>query len=245
MRVLVVHSDTTIVPWVQEHLRFDAHTLWDDQCVARLDSQSIQPSNHTIVMAHTKTVDRNALRYVSSLRLDGYRLAVVMIADTATESDIVAAIDAGADECCTRSVAAPVLAAHVRVVLRRIGAPRTLPSAPAIGDVTIDRCAGRIVGTRGEASLTRKDLGLLTTLLESDAYAFSRDELLKRVWGYTFDPGTSVFDVALSRLRTKLNSVSDRVRVVAHRGYGYRLVDLQVASGAMSRAPSVEVHVSS
>ena len=79
-------------------------------------------------------------------------------------------------------------------------------------------------GALGSTSLTAKEFALLSLFVEQPRRLLSRDDLLQAVWGYTFDPETSVVDVAMHRLRQKLAKVTDQIAIESRRGAGFLLV---------------------
>jgi DNA-binding response OmpR family regulator len=109
------------------------------------------------------------------------------------------------------------LVARVRALSRRV------PSAPPIvrrGDLTVDRARHR--ATRGSRllSLTRKEFGILETLLAADGALVSAEELLERVWDADVDPFSNIVSVTMARLRRKLGEPPLIDTVV---GKGYRM----------------------
>jgi DNA-binding response OmpR family regulator len=131
--------------------------------------------------------------------------------------DRVDGLELGADDYLGKPFVFAELVARVRALSRRV------PSAPPIvrrGDLTVDRARHR--ATRGSRllSLTRKEFGILETLLAADGALVSAEELLERVWDADVDPFSNIVSVTMARLRRKLGEPPLIDTVV---GKGYRM----------------------
>jgi DNA-binding response OmpR family regulator len=115
------------------------------------------------------------------------------------------------------------LLARIRAVLRRTSPPAA--EIVEVGDLTIDRLA-RVVAVRGETvRLAGKEFELLSALADEPHRVFTKDELLRDVWGYRSFTRTRTLDSHVSRLRQKLERAPDDRFVVNVWGVGYKLVD--------------------
>ncbi|MDJ1121696.1 response regulator transcription factor [Olsenella sp. YH-ols2216] len=153
---------------------------------------------------------------------------VMMLTARDTELDTVRALDAGADDYLTKPFGMMEMVSRVRVLLRQAerlrarGSRTVRPSAPvSAGPVTLwpDRREATLDGA--ELDLTPREFDLLLYLMREPGRAVSRDELLRRVWGWDFDGGTRTVDVHVNTLRAKLGDRAGLVETV--RGVGYRL----------------------
>ena len=148
---------------------------------------------------------------------------IVLGPEEADAVDRVRAFHRGADDYLNLPVVYEELVARIRAVLRRTAPP--LPSLVRVGDLTIDRLA-RVVAVRDETvHLAGKEFQLLCALAAEPNRVFTKDELLRDVWGYRSFTRTRTLDSHVSRLRQKLDrSPADRF-VVNVWGVGYKLVD--------------------
>jgi DNA-binding response OmpR family regulator len=148
---------------------------------------------------------------------------IVLGPEEADAVDRVRAFQRGADDYLHRPVVYDELLARIRAVLRR-----TLPPPAEIvevGDLTIDRLA-RVVAVRGETvHLAGKEFELLSALADEPTRVFTKDELLRNVWGYRSFTRTRTLDSHVSRLRQKLERTPADRFVVNVWGVGYKLVD--------------------
>jgi DNA-binding response OmpR family regulator len=137
--------------------------------------------------------------------------------------DRVRAFQRGADDYLHRPVVYDELVARIRAVLRRVAPPAT--SRLEVGNLAIDPPA-RVVTVRGEAvHLAGKEFELLAALAAEPHRVFTKDELLRDVWGYRSFTRTRTLDSHVSRLRSKLERIGDDRFVVNVWGVGYKLVD--------------------
>ena len=146
-------------------------------------------------------------------------IPVVMVTAKGTEFDRVKGLDLGADDYIVKPFGMSELIARVRARLRRI-APKANDDALTIGSITLDK-RGHTVRINGESIvLTIKEYDLLCLLMENRGMAFSREQLLDKVWDYSYDGGTRTVDVHIQTLRAKLGDSGRMIETV--RGIGYR-----------------------
>ncbi|EST25248.1 response regulator transcription factor [Streptomyces roseochromogenus] len=158
---------------------------------------------------------------------------VLMISARGDDIDVIAGLEAGADDYVTKPFRANVLAARLRALMRRASltapagtAPEPKPaSAPPrdirrVGDLELDadsmevRIAGELL------PITPTELRLLLELTSAPGRVLSRETLLKEVWDYAWGGDTRVVDVHVQRLRAKIG----HERIVTVRGFGYKIV---------------------
>jgi DNA-binding response OmpR family regulator len=159
---------------------------------------------------------------VRQLRRDGDAIIVVVSARDDTH-DIVAALEAGADDYIIKPVAIKELSARLRAVRRRNRGTATGSAAIVVGDLEIRPDAGEVL-LHGEAvALTRTEFLLLCELGQHAGQVLSRQQLLSRVWEYEFGDERLV-DVHVGRLRQKIeDDTSSPRRLITVRGLGYKL----------------------
>ncbi len=148
---------------------------------------------------------------------------IVVVTARADSHDVVAGLEAGADDYVTKPFVPKELTARLRAALRR--SPTDGPSPRVeVGDLVIAPRDGLVL-LRGEpVDLTRTELRLLCELAAVPGRATTREELLERVWGYGYFGDSRLVDVHVRRLRTKVEDDPAHPRhVVTVRGTGYRL----------------------
>src|SRR4030095_14137527 len=146
------------------------------------------------------------------------RTPIIILTAKGSESDRVAGLDLGADDYITKPFSVRELLARVRAVLRRMdeGATKTYEDDHLMidfGDIRVV-CDGRKV------KLTNKEFSLLSVLAKSADRVVTRQQLLDRVWGYSYYGDARTLDVHIRRLRQKLEDCGDCIETVV--GVGYR-----------------------
>jgi DNA-binding response OmpR family regulator len=149
---------------------------------------------------------------------------VLMLTARDQASDVVAGLDAGADDYVTKPFVAEELAARARAATRR-QLPGGGSSRTTVGDLVIDERAFRAFVAGEELDLTPTEMRLLMVLARRTGQVCTRHELLEEVWGYDYLGDSRLVDMAVLRLRTKLRRRREGAdaHVATVRGQGYRL----------------------
>jgi DNA-binding response OmpR family regulator len=150
---------------------------------------------------------------------------IVMLTARSDDVDVVAGLEAGADDYLAKPVQPRVLEAKLKAVLRRVGPTSTMPSAGpvAFGDLTVDRAS--LVVTKGgrHVDLTPMELRLLLELAGNPGLVLSRQQLLASVWGQDYLGDSRLVDACVQRLRAKIEDVAAEPQLLRTvRGFGYR-----------------------
>lgn len=149
---------------------------------------------------------------------------IVMVTARADTHDVVAGLEAGADDYLTKPFAPKELSARIRALLRRVRSSDAGSAHLRLGDLEIVPDEGVVRRAGQEVHLTRTEFRLLVELASSPGRVFSRETLLERVWGYGYFGDGRLVDVHVRRLRTKVEPDAANPRhVVTVRGLGYKL----------------------
>ncbi|HKY14182.1 MAG TPA: response regulator transcription factor [Microthrixaceae bacterium] len=149
---------------------------------------------------------------------------IIMVTARADTHDVVAGLEAGADDYLTKPFAPKELSARIRALLRRARSTEPGVSRLRFGELEIVPDEGLVTSNGEQAHLTKTEFRLLVELASSPGRVFSREALLERVWGHGYFGDGRLVDVHVRRLRTKVEVDPAHPRhVVTVRGLGYKL----------------------
>lgn len=147
-------------------------------------------------------------------------IPIIMLTAKGDEIDKVLGLELGADDYMTKPFSPRELAARVKAVLRRGGAPQAKSGELTVGRLRINFSSYEIYLNDVLLALTPKEYELMKLFLTNRGKAYSREELLDRIWGYEYYGDTRTVDVHIRHLRAKLAAAGDAIETV--RGVGYR-----------------------
>jgi DNA-binding response OmpR family regulator len=149
---------------------------------------------------------------------------VIMVTARSDTHDVVAGLEAGADDYVTKPFVAKELAARIRALLRRSRGDGESDGVLSFGDVEIEPEAGVVKRNGSEVHCTRTEFRLLCELADHPGKVLSREHLLEKVWGYDYFGDGRLVDVHVRRLRTKIEPDPATPRfILTVRGMGYKL----------------------
>ena len=148
---------------------------------------------------------------------------VIMVTARSDSHDVVAGLEAGADDYVSKPFVVKELSARIRALARRTRAPEPRVRL-TIGDVEISPAEGTVARNGELLNLTRTEFRLLCELAAEPGRVLSRVELLERVWGYDYFGDSRLVDVHIRRLRKKIEpDPGNPTLVTTVRGMGYRV----------------------
>ena len=179
-----------------------------------------------LVLLDLRLPDMSGFDVCRAMRADSIVPIIIITAQTDTH-DMVAGLEAGADDYVTKPVVPKELAARIRALLRRVHLHEisTAPKSIKFGDVELRREQGIVLRNGNELSLTKTEYRLLCEFDDHAGAVLSRDQLLERVWGYEYLGDSRLVDAHVRRLRLKVEDHPDDPKlIVTVRGIGYRLL---------------------
>ncbi|MGZ4291539.1 MAG: response regulator transcription factor [Gaiellaceae bacterium] len=217
-KILVVEDEQAIASFVAAYLRKDGFTV--QVTASGREALSVVGSDApSLVVLDLMLPDLDGMEVCRRIRTVS-TLPVLMLTARDDDLDKIAGLEVGADDYLTKPFNPKELVARVRAILRR-SAEKPRPDGGVIrhGDIALD--AGRRECRVGEQEirLAPKEFDLLWELLDHKGMVLTRDQLLERVWGYTFAGDTRTVDVHVRQLRRKLG---DAAPIVTVWGIGYK-----------------------
>ena len=221
MKILLIEDDSDTASFISEHLRAHGHAVeQSENGHSGLALAGRNPYELLIIDRMLPGID--GLSIVRTVRAAGIKAPVLMLTTLSGVNDRVEGLDAGADDYLVKPFAIAELLARVSALARR---PPLVEWASVlrVADLELDRLK-RVVQRAGNAiDLQPQEFKLLEYLMLHAEQTVTRAMLLENVWGFHFDPRTSVVETHISRLRSKVdrNFALEMIRTV--RGSGYRL----------------------
>jgi DNA-binding response OmpR family regulator len=179
-----------------------------------------------LVLLDLRLPDMSGFDVCRALRARSIVPIIIITAQTDTY-DMVAGLEAGADDYVTKPVVPKELAARIRAMMRRVQLHESSSVArpSRFGDIELRREQGIVLKAGREVPLTKTEFRLLCEFADHAGAVLSRDQLLERVWGYEYLGDSRLVDAHVRRLRVKIEDAPDDPRlVVTVRGIGYRLL---------------------
>ena len=153
-----------------------------------------------------------------------FDIPILILTARSDSHDVVAGLEAGADDYMVKPAVPKELSARVRALLRRSARSGSGPQLLAFGDLEIQPDAGVVRRGGEEVALTKTEFGLLCELAQASGRILTREILLEKVWGYDYFGDGRLVDVHIRRLRTKVEADPAQPRhIVTVRGLGYKL----------------------
>ena len=221
--VLVVDDEPTIAEVVSRYLERAGYAteVASDGAVA---VEAATVSSPDLVVLDAKLPRLDGLEVMRRIRAaDSSRPAVIMVSGKATESDRILGLRLGADDYVAKPFSPAELVARVDAVMRRMDhAPRSQEPLVA-GDLELDPTARRLHVRGVEVRLTQREFDLLLFLARHPGQVFTRDDLMRAIWRYSFYTDNSTVTVHIRRLRAKIEEdPADPRHIKTAWGVGYR-----------------------
>jgi two-component system phosphate regulon response regulator PhoB len=152
-------------------------------------------------------------------------IPILMLTARAEEMDRVIGLELGADDYVTKPFSPRELVLRVKAILRRKEAPQEIEKKIQIEDLLIDMDRHQVYIKKNPVQLTSTEFKLLVDLVTNRGRVQTRERLLDKVWGYTYEGYARTVDTHFRRLREKLGSTGEWIETV--RGVGYRFRDAE------------------
>jgi two-component system, OmpR family, response regulator QseB len=218
-RILIVEDEIHIVTPLVKGLRAngfvttvakDGHEAMTMACDADFD----------LVLLDIGLPDVDGWVVLRELRARGEQMSIIILTARDDVRDKIAGLDGGANDYVTKPFSFQELLARIRLRLREKHlAQEKEEKVLQVGNISLNLHTHQVSIDDRLVELAAREFTLLETLMKQPDLVISREQLLKAVWGYDYDPGTNIVDVYIGYLRKKLGTNS----IETVRGVGYRL----------------------
>jgi DNA-binding response OmpR family regulator len=220
-RVLLIEDDEAVLEGLSLALTYQGHTV-EAVRTGEEGLDLLTRASPDVVVLDLMLPGVDGFEVCRRIRATG-DLPIIMLTARNDDIDVVAGLEAGADDYVAKPAQPRVLEARIRAVLRRSSGPVPEVVAERYGDLTIDR-DGLVVTRLGRpVSLAPTELRLLLELSSSPGRVMSRQQLLESVWDQGYLGDSRLVDACVQRLRSKIeDDPAAPVYVQTVRGFGYR-----------------------
>lgn len=221
-RTLIVEDDERIRLSLQLVLEDEGHTVeLADSAEAALEAVVRRPAD--VVLVDLMLPGMDGFELCRRLRATS-DVPILILTARSDSHDVVAGLEAGADDYVVKPAVPKELSARIRALLRRATRAESGPANPVFGDIEVIPAAGTVRVAGDEVSLTKTEFKLLCEFAANPGRMLTRETLLERVWGYGYFGDGRLVDVHVRRLRTKVETDPTHPRhLVTVRGLGYKL----------------------
>ncbi|MDZ7671628.1 MAG: response regulator transcription factor [Halanaerobiales bacterium] len=221
-RILVVDDEKNI----RELLKFNLENEGYDIVEAKDGKEALEKvkENIDLVVLDLMLPEIDGLNVCKKIRNDDKLgdLPIIMLTAKSEDIDRIIGLELGADDYVTKPFNTRELIARIKALLRRISMSanyeKDKPKVINLNDIVINIKNYTVTKNDEKVSMTPKEFDLLVYLISNDDEVFSRDKLLKEIWGYEFSGDTRTVDVHVRRLRKKIGE--NYIKTV--RGVGYK-----------------------
>jgi two-component system, OmpR family, copper resistance phosphate regulon response regulator CusR len=214
--ILVVEDEPRISSFVEKGLRAAGYA-----CAVSADGGEAlamaQTSQFDLILLDIGLPTLDGYEILRRFRVDNQTTPVIMLTARNSAADTVLSLDSGANDYLAKPFKFDELLARIRIRMRDVNAPAAAELRH--GDIVLELRSRRASMAGRPVELSPREFALAEEFLKNPDQILSREQLLSRVWGYDFDPGSNVVDVYIRYLRNKFGP--DSIETV--RGAGYRL----------------------
>lgn len=232
MRILIIEDEAKTGEYLRQGFsEAGFSTVW---CQTGLDGHHLAMTEQfDLLILDLMLPDINGLRILQGLRQAGRQVPVLLLSALDSVDDRVRGLEQGADDYLIKPFAFTELLARVRTLLRR-GQQPVQADRLQIADLVLELSKRRASRGGKKLNLTPKEFALLELLMRRCGEVLPRALIASQVWDINFDSDTNVIDVAIRRLRNKVDDDATEKLIHTVRGMGYKLEVAETAPESQS-----------
>lgn len=226
-RILIVDDEPAVREALRRSLAFEGYGT--EVAVDGLDALArAEAYGPELIVLDVQMPRMDGLTAARRLRAAGSRVPILMLTARDTVGDRVTGLDAGADDYLVKPFELDELFARIRALLRRSSYTAAVAAADdedvlAFADLRMDLSTREVTRGTRRVELTRTEFTLLELFLAHPRQVLTREQILKSVWGFDFEPSSNSLDVYVMYLRRKTEAGGEPRLVQTVRGVGYAL----------------------
>jgi two-component system, OmpR family, copper resistance phosphate regulon response regulator CusR len=221
MKVLIVEDEPKTGDYLRQGLREAGYTA--DLARSGTDGLHLAlTGDHDLIVLDVRLPELDGWQVLEAVRRAGSEIPVLFLTARDQIEDRVKGLELGADDYLVKPFAFSELLARVRALLRR-GRSSTEPTTLRVADLELDLLRRRATRGGNRIDLTAKEFALLELLMRRRGEVLSRSVIASLVWDMNFDSDTNVIEVAIRRLRSKVDETFEPRLIQTVRGMGYVL----------------------
>jgi DNA-binding response OmpR family regulator len=218
MKILVLDSDKKVAKFVARGLEDASHEV-DISFDVEEGFQRALTGSYSLVILDDMRSEESVLTLIRSLREKKHLTPILILSSKDSVDDIVAGLDAGADDYLTKPFAFAELLARVQALQRRSEQERG--AKLYFADMCLDPVAHKVWRSAKEIELTAREYDLLEYMMRNSNKILTRNMIADTVWEGQFDKFTNIIDVYVNYLRKKIDRGAEKKLIHTVRGVGY------------------------
>ncbi len=224
-RILLAEDEPKLGQIIQEELTrqgYPTDVAYDGLVAEKL----FQQHTYSLVLLDVNLPYKNGLALCKEFRGIKNNIPIIMLTALGEIQDKMDAFNLGADDYIVKPFHFNELFARIKVFLKRSETGAEAGEKLTVGDLEIDLLDKTVTKGSTNINLTAKEFALLALLAKSKGKVISKQEILEKVWGLSFDTGTNTIEVYISFLRNKIDKPFDTKLIHTKPGFGYFLKEL-------------------
>jgi DNA-binding response OmpR family regulator len=218
MKILFIEDDKKITKFITRGLEnegFEVETAHDGE----EGFQRAFEGMYGLVILDVMLPKKDGISLVTELRAKKHLIPIMILSAKASEEDIIAGLDAGADDYVKKPFALPEFLARIRALQRRSEQQRG--AKLHFADMCLDPVAHKVWRSEKEIELTAREYDLLEYMMRNSNKILTRNMIADTVWEGQFDKFTNIIDVYVNYLRKKIDRGAEKKLIHTVRGVGY------------------------
>jgi DNA-binding response OmpR family regulator len=221
MRALIIEDQENLAKLIKTGLEsegFAADCVYDG--TGGQTRMELYHDDYDLVILDLMLPDKDGISVCQTVREKNISTPILILTARDGETDIIAGLNAGADDYLVKPFSFKVLLARIQALLRR--PKQALPSILKTNEITLNPLTKKVFVRDREARLTLKEFGLLEYLMRHPNQVMNREQIISNLWDFAYDSFSNIVDVHITNLRRKIGDRDGRILQTVY-GVGYKI----------------------